>query len=540
MPAPLPSWPLGLSAAAIDLSSLSLSAAPLRYDGTNDDDDTMDLLTFPAADTARFMAALLDTISSANDAARASGTMPAQVSRFHARAPPPISVHAYLARILKYAPCENAVFIAVLVYLDRMARARVPFVVCTNNVHRLLITAIMVATKFHSDVFFTNVHYAKVGGVTVAELNMLELEFLFINEFNLAIHPTDMQRYADRLLDHAIKTKLALPRLPATKPSTLAAAVPAAAPATTTTPSPSLAAATAPAAPPAPAPVPASSSTPAAAAAVAPPRYPTPIPPTIGTPPARVRPQPAAPQRNPSSLYISTRAPPSPRSARALHMLAHRGLTAAVAAMHMDAPKRMPSLYSTAAAAVQAASASAARTGTAPVPACATPLPAAPGSPAAVVEPTHVVTSPVLTAAAAAASPAFATASPRRAVASPATPKTPLGPRATIRAGKSLPVLPRRAQLPPGYVPPGTRARGAGPHDSRPSGFRYPTAFPAAKGTTTTPSTTPPTSPCVTTAAAAAAVMANLRKGAGGGGAGSPAVPPAAAPAASPMHVVRG
>ncbi|KNE67884.1 hypothetical protein AMAG_12599 [Allomyces macrogynus ATCC 38327] len=504
----------------------------------------MDLLTFPAADTARFMAALLDTIATANDTARASGTMPAPVSRFHARAPPPISIHAYLARILKYAPCENAVFIAVLVYLDRMARARVPFVVCTNNMHRLLITAIMVATKFHSDVFFTNVHYAKVGGVTVAELNMLELEFLFINEFNLTIQPADLQRYADRLLDHAIQTKLALPRLPATKSSTpaIAAAVLAAAPATTTTttstPSPSLAATTA-SAPPAPAPVPSSSSTPAAAPVA--PRYPTPIPPTIGTPPARVRPQPAAPQRNPSSLYISTRAPPSPRSARALHMLAHRGLTAAVAAMHMDAPKRMPSLYSTAAAAVQAASSSApARTGTSPVPSCASPAAASASASPVAAEPTHVIASPIL----AASSPAIATASPRLSVASPATPKTPLGPRATIRAGKSLRVLPlpRCAQLPPGYVPPGTRARGAGPHDAaRPTAtFRYPTAFPAAasagirKGTTT-PSTTPPTSPCVTTAAAAAAVMANLRKGQGGGGAGSPAVPPA-----SPMHVVRG
>ncbi|KAJ3369607.1 hypothetical protein GGF31_005124 [Allomyces arbusculus] len=500
----------------------------------------MDLLAFPAADTARFMAALLSTIASANDAARASGTMPAPVSRFHARAPPPISIHAYLARILKYAPCENAVFIAVLVYLDRMARARVPFVVCANNVHRLLITAIMVATKFHSDVFFTNVHYAKVGGVTVAELNMLELEFLFINEFNLAIHPAELQRYADRLLDHAIKTKLALPRLPATKSSAPApaAAAPAAAPATSpTTPSPSLAATTA-AAPPAPAPVPASAST-SSATPVAP-CYPTPIPPTIGTPPARVRPQPAAPQRNPSSLYISTRAPPSPRSARALHMLAHRGLTAAVAAMHMDAPKRMPSLYSTAAAAVQAAASSPVRAGTAPAPACAALPAAAPhatSSPAAaaVVEPTHVVTSPVLAASSSSSSssPAIATASPRRSVASPATPKTPLGPRATIRAGKSLPVLPRRAQLPPGYAPP-SRARG-GVHDARPAAvaaFRYPTAFPTAKGTTT-PSATPPTSPCVPSAAA---VMASLRKGPGGGGAtGSPVVPPA-----SPMHVVRG
>ncbi|ORZ38274.1 cyclin-domain-containing protein, partial [Catenaria anguillulae PL171] len=156
----------------------------------------MDLLSFPVKETVRMMASLLEHITNANDQLPLPGGV---VSRFHARSVPPITIHSYLARILKYAPCANLVFISVLVYLDRMARAKVPFVVCSANIHRLLIAAVMVATKFYSDVFYTNAHYARVGGLQVAELNQLELEFLFMNEFNLTISPQEFQHYADRL-----------------------------------------------------------------------------------------------------------------------------------------------------------------------------------------------------------------------------------------------------------------------------------------------------------------------------------------------------
>ncbi|KAI9168499.1 cyclin-like protein interacting with PHO85 [Blastocladiella emersonii ATCC 22665] len=164
----------------------------------------MDLLTFPVKETVGMMASLLEHITRANDQLPLPGGV---VSRFHARSVPPISIHSYVNRILKYAPCANLVFISVLVYLDRMARAKVPFVVCSANIHRLLIAAVMVATKFYSDVFYTNSHYAKVGGLAVMELNQLELEFLFMNEFNLMISPQEFQHYADRLLEHAMAEK---------------------------------------------------------------------------------------------------------------------------------------------------------------------------------------------------------------------------------------------------------------------------------------------------------------------------------------------
>ncbi|GJJ74182.1 hypothetical protein EMPS_06540 [Entomortierella parvispora] len=68
------------------------------------------------------------------------------------------------------------------------------------NIHRLLITSILVASKFSSDVFYPNVRYARVGGLPLSELNQLELEFLFLSQFELNTTETELQSYGNKLL----------------------------------------------------------------------------------------------------------------------------------------------------------------------------------------------------------------------------------------------------------------------------------------------------------------------------------------------------
>lgn len=150
---------------------------------------------------------------------------------FHARNVPAISIEAYLLRILKYCPTTNEVFLALLVYFDRMARigleaqrlglpregpvaghdaegegansatqASKLFAIDSFNVHRLVIAGVTVASKFFSDVFYTNSRYAKVGGLPLHELNQLELQFLLLNDFRLKVPTDELQRYADQLI----------------------------------------------------------------------------------------------------------------------------------------------------------------------------------------------------------------------------------------------------------------------------------------------------------------------------------------------------
>ncbi|KAF8961772.1 hypothetical protein BGZ46_001298 [Entomortierella lignicola] len=68
------------------------------------------------------------------------------------------------------------------------------------NIHRLLITCIMVAAKFTSDHFYSNARYAKVGGLSLLELNQLELEFLFTTRFELNVKVEELQKVGNALL----------------------------------------------------------------------------------------------------------------------------------------------------------------------------------------------------------------------------------------------------------------------------------------------------------------------------------------------------
>ncbi|CAO3632771.1 unnamed protein product [Mucor fragilis] len=190
---------------------------------TTADASKYDLARFPTKDTIKMMTFLLEKVIKANDSLQQQQQQPPVSPHtgerrkstshystcFHARSIPSISIYAYLTRILKYCPCANECFLALLVYFDRMSKSAntraANLRIDSYNIHRLIISGVMVASKLYSDVFFTNTRYAKVGGLPVSELNMLELEFLSINDFALFVSIEELQHYGDQLLSHWTK-----------------------------------------------------------------------------------------------------------------------------------------------------------------------------------------------------------------------------------------------------------------------------------------------------------------------------------------------
>ena len=63
--------------------------------------------------------------------------------------------------------------------------------------------SVVLAAKTFDDNFYTNTHYAKVGGIPVEELNCLELDFLFNINFSLYVSCEDYQRYHEEIYRHA-------------------------------------------------------------------------------------------------------------------------------------------------------------------------------------------------------------------------------------------------------------------------------------------------------------------------------------------------
>ncbi|KXS20523.1 cyclin-domain-containing protein [Gonapodya prolifera JEL478] len=122
------------------------------------------------------------------------------LTRFHSRQAPPITIGEYLKRCVKYASLERPVLLMLLVYIDRVCERHRGFVVSSLTVHRFIITALTVGSKTLCDSFCTNSLYARVGGISTKELNTLELEFLFLIDWQLSIESELLQQYYVNLM----------------------------------------------------------------------------------------------------------------------------------------------------------------------------------------------------------------------------------------------------------------------------------------------------------------------------------------------------
>lgn len=156
----------------------------------------------------KVLAAVLERLVNSNTAT--ARTDPGQVTKFHALKAPGIGVETYLDRIQKYASCSNECFILALIYIDRLIE-RNNFLLTELNVHRVVITAILLAAKFFDDAYYNNAYYAKVGGVLVSELNGLEVDFLFRINFSLHVQPDVFEKYKAELVAHSINSGLIPP-----------------------------------------------------------------------------------------------------------------------------------------------------------------------------------------------------------------------------------------------------------------------------------------------------------------------------------------
>jgi hypothetical protein len=124
-----------------------------------------------------------------------------RLTRFHSRSPPRISVQDYLQRLTTHATLSPPILLSMVYYIDRLCALYPAFTVSSLTIHRFLITSATVASKGLSDSFWTNKTYARVGGIGMTELAMLELEFLFRVEWRIVPQPEVLVDYYQSLVD---------------------------------------------------------------------------------------------------------------------------------------------------------------------------------------------------------------------------------------------------------------------------------------------------------------------------------------------------
>jgi len=109
------------------------------------------------------------------------------VTRFRAQRLPKITISAYVNRIFFYSNCSEECFVIALIYIERLIGLNKRFFVNEFNVHRLILTSVMIAAKYCDDQHFHNSYYCRVGGLSCKEINVLEREFLLMVNFNLHV-----------------------------------------------------------------------------------------------------------------------------------------------------------------------------------------------------------------------------------------------------------------------------------------------------------------------------------------------------------------
>ena len=113
--------------------------------------------------------------------------------------PPKISIGDFVNKIIKFSKTSESTFILALIYLDRFCKLN-DYILTDYNTHRLFLTSLLIAKKYNEDNFYSNIFFAKVCGIKLKELNIMEYNFLVDLSFNLYVKNSITDKYRKKLL----------------------------------------------------------------------------------------------------------------------------------------------------------------------------------------------------------------------------------------------------------------------------------------------------------------------------------------------------
>lgn len=109
---------------------------------------------------------------------------------------PSISVKDYLERLYKYTKINSSTIVMILIYIDRLCNIN-KLKLTYSIIHKLILSSMVVAIKYNEDKYYPMKFYAKLGGISLLELNFLELYFISLINFNLFIKKELFDKYND-------------------------------------------------------------------------------------------------------------------------------------------------------------------------------------------------------------------------------------------------------------------------------------------------------------------------------------------------------
>ena len=108
---------------------------------------------------------------------------------------PDIPLLEYVTRCGAYFNCSSSCFVVTCMYIDRLRSYNDHLVIHSHNVHRIFLTALVLACKYVDDRVYTNRYYARCGGLTLQILNESEILFLEMFHFDLGVEIEMFEMY---------------------------------------------------------------------------------------------------------------------------------------------------------------------------------------------------------------------------------------------------------------------------------------------------------------------------------------------------------
>lgn len=114
------------------------------------------------------------------------------------------SLMTFISRLVRYTNVYTGTLMTTLVYLDRLRR-RLPKTAqglpCTR--HRIFLSCLVLASKFHNDSLPKNVHWANYtdGLFSLKDLNLMERQLLYLLNWDMRVTSEQMCVQLDRFLE---------------------------------------------------------------------------------------------------------------------------------------------------------------------------------------------------------------------------------------------------------------------------------------------------------------------------------------------------
>lgn len=119
---------------------------------------------------------------------------------------PSLSIKDYLYRIQSYSEAEDNTIIIGLMYIDRICEHS-SVILTPYNIHRIIFVSILMAIKYNEDICFDYEFYAKIAGISMKELKILEREYIDLIKFHFFVGKEEFDKYKLYIDDIEIEPK---------------------------------------------------------------------------------------------------------------------------------------------------------------------------------------------------------------------------------------------------------------------------------------------------------------------------------------------